>query len=201
LKGSLKVPLAGMGIAFGCSLFGLSSSLILGFLNLNLRGVAEDFVGKIEEWATKFTVSFDVVDNLQEYHGEVFSMGLLEKTIETLYAFQKQLTDLEGNRVTIMGLQSELSKKLSTLSDSIVSHQDTVKALVKNQVELQNITTSIVKRDSDCVWKEMLKKLDEIEIGVKNLVQGAFVNREYIVENLGKDIRMVSKTLSSLMRN
>ena len=31
LKDSLRIPLSGMGVAFGCSLFGLSGSLILGF--------------------------------------------------------------------------------------------------------------------------------------------------------------------------
>jgi hypothetical protein len=93
LKSSLKIPLSGMGIAFGCSLFGLSSSLILGFLNINQKKVADDFLDKTEEWITKYSVNFDAVDNYQEYHGPVFSMGLMEKTIEMIYVFQNQLRE------------------------------------------------------------------------------------------------------------
>ena len=46
----------------------------------------------------------------------------------------------------------------------------------------------------------MLRKLDGIDKSLTDLVQGTYNNRDYIVENLGKDIRLISKTLSSLMR-
>ena len=173
LKDSLRIPLSGMGIAFGCSLFGLSGSLILGFLNINQKRVANNFIYKVEEWLTKRTIS---LDSDMAYHGATFSMGLLEKTIEMIYAFQNQLKEFEGNRISLTSLQKELSMKISQLTD-IVS-----------------------MKAKDSVDVEMLKKLDGIDRSLIDLVQGSFSNRDYIVENLGKDIRMISKTLSSLMR-
>ncbi len=201
LKNSLKIPLSGMGIAFGCSLFGLSSSLVLGFLNINQRRVADNFLDKVEELITKRTVSFDAVDNHQEYHGSVFSMGLMEKTIEMIYAFQNQLKEFEGNRVSLLSIQKELSTKISQLTDAVSMHQDLIKTIGTAQIDLQNTTSSISKKISDSVWTEMLRKLEGIENSINTLVQGSFSNREYVVDNLGKEIRMVSKTLSSLVRD
>ncbi len=196
LKDSLRIPLSGMGIAFGCSLFGLSGSLILGFLNMNQKRVADNFLYKVEEWITKRTVSLDTAENESTYHGQVFSMGLLEKTIEMIYAFQNQLKDFEGNRLSLLEAQRDLSMKISQLTDAVAMHQDLVKAIGSGQVDMQNMT----KKLNDSVWNEILNKLDGIDRSMSNLVQGTFSNRDYIVDNLGKDIRMISKTLSSLMR-
>jgi hypothetical protein len=197
LKDSLKIPLAGMGIAFGCSLFGLAGSLILGFLNVNQKKVADDFFNKVEEWVTKHTISFDSVDSSQEYHGQVFSMALLEKAIETMYAFQNQLKDWDSNRVSLSGMQSEISQKISKLTDVLIVNQETMKILAKNQTELQNI----VQKMTDSVWHDMVDKLTSINTIIGSISHSAIANRDYIVENLGKDIRLISKTLSAIMKN
>lgn len=201
LKNSLKIPLSGMGIAFGCSLFGLSSSLVLGFLNINQKRVADKFLDKVEEWITKRTLSFDAVDNHQEYHGSVFSMGLMEKTIEMIYAFQSQLKEFEGNRVSLLGIQKDFSMKLSQLTEAVLKHQDLIKTIGSAQIDIQNVTVSLSKKINDSVWIEMLRKLEGIESSIDAMVHGLFSNREYIVDNLGKEIKMVSKTLSSLVRD
>ena len=200
LKDSLKIPLAGMGIAFGCSLFGLAGSLLVGFLLVNQKKVADDFLDKVEEWVTTHTVSFDVIDNQQEYHGAVFSMGLLEKTIETMYAFQNQLKDLDGNRVSLFVMQKEISGKLSKLTEALIMHQDVIKALGKNQLELQNVAISLTQKVTGSVWQEMVQKLDSIDAAINSMVQDSVSGRTYVVDTLGRDIRMISKTLSSLMR-
>lgn len=197
LKDSLKIPLSGMGIAFGCSLLGLSGSLILGFLNVNQKQVAANFLYKVEEWITKRTISLSTLEReASDYHGQIFSMGLLEKTIEMIYAFQNQLKEFEGNRITLMSMQKEFSSKISQLADAVLKHQDLVQTLGAGQLELSNMT----KKVNETVWSEMLRKLDGIDKSLSDLAQGVYNNRDYIVENLGKDIRLISKTLSSLMR-
>ena len=186
-----------MGIAFGCSLLGLSGSLILGFLNVNQKQVAANFLYKVEEWITKRTISLSTLEReASDYHGQIFSMGLLEKTIEMIYAFQNQLKEFEGNRITLMSMQKEFSNKISQLADAVLKHQDLVQTLGAGQLELSNMT----KKVNETVWSEMLRKLDGIDKSLSDLAQGVYNNRDYIVENLGKDIRLISKTLSSLMR-
>ncbi|MDR0942016.1 MAG: hypothetical protein LBM19_00115 [Holosporales bacterium] len=178
LKDSLKIPLAGMGIAFGCSLFGLSTSLIIGFLNINQKKVADRFLDAVEEWLSINTVSFDAAENYQEYHGEVFSMALLEKTIEMIYVFQKQLKDVDYSKVSVISMQRDISQKLSLIIETIAS-----------------------KKENESIFYEMLKKLDALEKLSTNLLQSSFANSEQIVDSLGKDIRMISKTLSLMTRD
>ncbi|MDR1289069.1 MAG: hypothetical protein LBJ77_01615 [Holosporales bacterium] len=197
LKDSLKIPLSGMGIAFGCSLFGLSGSLILGFLNINLKKVSDAFFSKVEEWITKHAVSFDAVDNAQEYHGQIFSMGLLEKTIETVYAFQNQLKELDGDRSNLANMQSETYQRILKLSDMLSANQELVKILGENQLEFQNT----VKKMADTFWQDVSDKLTAMNNTLNSISHHSITNRDYVVENLGKDIRLVSKTLSSLMRD
>ncbi len=196
LKDSLKIPLSGMGIAFGCSLFGLSGSLILGFLNVHQRRVADDFLCEVEVWITKHTVTLEALETNSEYHGQIFSMGLLEKTIEMIYAFQSQLKEFESNRITLVGMQREFSDKISILTNAISEQQNLFKTLGTTQIELHSMT----KRINDTIWSEMLMKLDGINKSLEELVQGTYDNRDYVVENLGKDIRLISKTLSAMMR-
>lgn len=50
LKTALAAPLAGMGISFSASLFGLAGSLILGFLDLQAGQAQNRFYTELEDW-------------------------------------------------------------------------------------------------------------------------------------------------------
>ncbi|HEX4297986.1 MAG TPA: flagellar motor protein MotA, partial [Devosia sp.] len=50
LKQSLEGPLSGMGIAFSASLFGLSGSLLLGYLDLRAGQAQNRFFNELEDW-------------------------------------------------------------------------------------------------------------------------------------------------------
>jgi hypothetical protein len=50
LKQGLQAPLAGMGISFSSSLFGLAGSLILGFLDLQAGQAQTRFYNELEDW-------------------------------------------------------------------------------------------------------------------------------------------------------
>lgn len=50
LKNSLAAPLAGMGISFSASLFGLAGSLVLGFLDLQAGQAQNRFYTELEDW-------------------------------------------------------------------------------------------------------------------------------------------------------
>src|SRR5258707_856556 len=50
LKEGLAAPLAGIGIAFSASLFGLAGSLVLGFLDLQTSQAQNRFYTELEDW-------------------------------------------------------------------------------------------------------------------------------------------------------
>jgi len=56
LKSGLQKPLQGMGLSFSSSLFGLASSLILGFLDLKASQAQNRFYHNLEDWLSTFTV-------------------------------------------------------------------------------------------------------------------------------------------------
>ncbi|MDX3929333.1 MAG: MotA/TolQ/ExbB proton channel family protein [Shinella sp.] len=55
LKEGLSAPLSGMGTAFSTSLFGLSGSLILGFLDLQAGRAQNRFYMELENWLSSVT--------------------------------------------------------------------------------------------------------------------------------------------------
>lgn len=55
LKSGLAAPLDGMGTAFASSLFGLSGSLVLGFLELQANQAQNRFYNELEEWLSGIT--------------------------------------------------------------------------------------------------------------------------------------------------
>ena len=55
LKSGLAAPLAGMGISFSSSLFGLAGSLILGFLDLQAGQAQSRFFYELEDWLSTMT--------------------------------------------------------------------------------------------------------------------------------------------------
>jgi hypothetical protein len=55
LKAGLAAPLKGMGTAFSSSLFGLSGSLVLGFLELQASQAHNRFYNELEEWLSGIT--------------------------------------------------------------------------------------------------------------------------------------------------
>lgn len=55
LKSGLAAPLTGMGTAFSTSLFGLSGSLVLGFLDLQAGRAQNRFYTELENWLSSVT--------------------------------------------------------------------------------------------------------------------------------------------------
>lgn len=62
LKAGLEAPLVGMGTAFSSSLFGLTGSLIVGFLDLQAGQAQNRFYTELEDWLSTMT---DIVDDIE----------------------------------------------------------------------------------------------------------------------------------------
>ncbi|NVK33289.1 MAG: flagellar motor protein MotA [Rhodobacteraceae bacterium] len=87
LKSGLEAPLSGMGTAFSSSLFGLTGSLVLGFLDLQAGQAQNRFYTELEDWLSTVT-------DIDPEEGSLFespsssadeiqsAINKLEKTIE-----------------------------------------------------------------------------------------------------------------------
>ena len=78
LKGGLAAPLAGMGISFSSSLFGLAGSLVLGFLDLQAGQAQNRFYNELEDWLST-TVIDHGMDTLPALDGASDLRAVLDR--------------------------------------------------------------------------------------------------------------------------
>jgi MotA/TolQ/ExbB proton channel family protein len=138
LKNSLAGPLSGMGIAFSSSLFGLSGSLVVGFLDLQAGHAQNRFLNELEEWLSSSTrISSGIIgDEGGAIGAPAYVQALLEKTADALEKMQrasssddtqrdfmiKQLGDIRGtfNRFNeLLDKQNERFEQLNVSQNEI----------------------------------------------------------------------------------
>jgi biopolymer transport protein ExbB/TolQ len=100
LKTGLQAPLAGMGTAFSSSLFGLTGSLIIGFLDLQASQAQNRFYTELEDWLSTLT---DIVDDM-EVAGAAAATVELQRAVDRLAAIVEG-AELGGDKATARALQ------------------------------------------------------------------------------------------------
>jgi hypothetical protein len=127
LKAGLQAPLAGMGISFSSSLFGLAGSLILGFLDLQAGQAQTRFYNELEDWLS--TTANDAVptDN-----------GDLSSALERL---NRLISSQTGAAVTNQSLAS-----LAEGIQQLVQHMRQEQQQIRDWVEAQSESQADVKK-------------------------------------------------------
>jgi hypothetical protein len=136
LKTSLQGPLAGMGTAFSASLFGLSGSLILGFLDLQAGQAQGTFYNDLEDWLSTVT---DLDPDVIEGRGAVGSTAEdLRVAIERLSrAIQEGGS---GGGQPAIGSTQRATTAMANLAEGIqglVQHMRSEQQVVRSWVETQ----------------------------------------------------------------
>jgi len=129
LKTSLSEPLAGMGVAFSSSLFGLSGSLIVGFLDLQAGHSQNRFVNELEEWLSSSTrISSGIIgDEAGALGAPAYVQALLEKTADALEKMQKAGASEDQQR-EFLGKQL---REQNVLLDKLNQTQNEIARLLK----------------------------------------------------------------------
>ena len=114
LKLGLARPLHGMGTAFSSSMLGLSSALVLGFLDLTAGQAQNRFYNELEEWLAGLTrlSSGALADG--DASVPAYVQALLEQTAENLENLQRIMlrgedSRREGNRA-MLGAEREIRR-------------------------------------------------------------------------------------------
>jgi hypothetical protein len=128
LKEGLTAPLAGMGTAFSSSLFGLSGSLILGFLDLQTGQAQNAFYTDLEDWMTSMTELDHPITALQaQGAGGADMQAMIERLGTTM-----QTTNSSQNAIRAM---AELAKGIDGLVKHMRTEQDTLRNHIAEQSE------------------------------------------------------------------
>ena len=111
--------------AYDQSIFGLSGSLILGFLDLQASQAQNQFYNDVEEWLSSMSliaVSKTGTGNerkIQEDGVPVYVQALLEQTAESVDSLQKILGRGEDERRNLANNIANLTEKMSEVADQI----------------------------------------------------------------------------------
>ncbi|RUU44532.1 flagellar motor protein MotA [Mesorhizobium sp. M6A.T.Ca.TU.002.02.2.1] len=147
LKQGLSAPLAGMGTAFSSSLFGLSGSLVLGFLDLQAGRAQTRFYTELENWLSSVTdLSSDIV---------VADPAKTESSDE-IRVLSEKLRNMQENGG---GANPRVATAMANLADGI-------SGLVKNMRSEQQIMRDWVEAQSD-EQKAMRTTLEKIADALK----------------------------------
>ncbi|NJD06491.1 MAG: flagellar motor protein MotA [Methylococcaceae bacterium] len=98
LKENLRQPLGGMSTSFSTSLFGLASSLIIGFINLQAGQAQNRFYQELEEWLSAMTHTHTSGVAEGETSVPSYLQALLEQTADGLERMQRAIADNERAR-------------------------------------------------------------------------------------------------------
>ena len=172
LKNGLNEPLAGMGTAFSSSLFGLTGSLFLGFIDLLTGRAQNDFITFLEKKVIikKPNLSFD---NSKEI-GKEYIQALLLQTIDSLNNLEKFITKSEQSRINFENLIVESSKVMVKINNEI-----SLRVGQYNKNELAN-----------------LDALNKIEMQLRELKDQIDKKNEYNNDDIAKEIQVLAKTIS-----
>lgn len=131
LKEGLEAPLGGMSIAFASSLFGLSGSLVLGFLDLQAGQAQNAFYTDLEDWMSSMTELDHPIATMQANNFGV-SGAEMQQMFERLGATM-QTQNSSQNAIRAM---AELAKGIDGLVKHIRAEQEDLRTHITEQAEV-----------------------------------------------------------------
>ena len=137
LKSGLQRPLEGMGLSFSASLFGLSGSLILGFLDLKASQAQNRFYHNLEDWLSTIT-DIQVGEGGQSGSTNYlrFDMQGLQRGLDKV---GKQLENVKPNGAATTNESIEqLAEAVASLVQQMREEQKMVRQWAQSQQVQQN---------------------------------------------------------------
>jgi uncharacterized membrane protein YccC len=201
LKNQLKAPLGGMGTGFSSSLFGLTGSLILGFLDLQAGQAQNQFYRHLEDWLSAQT---KLTNNKMMGDGDsvpAYLSALVEKTADSLDHLIKLLGQDDHNKRIVDARLLTLTERLTFLSDQMQTEQTVLLRLAEGQKDIRPILKSLSEHLAhqhagfDEITKNHIRSLD---LALQHLVQDASRGRDQFVSEIKGEIRLLARTISQV---
>lgn len=139
LKAGLQAPLSGMGTAFSTSLFGLTGSLILGFLDLQSGQAQNRFYNELEDWLSTVTH----VEPEEDVGSDYADLSGLQTAIEQLRK-SVQESGGGGSRAASAAM-ANLAEGIQGLVQHVRSEQQMMREWADEQSEQQKRIEVLLK--------------------------------------------------------
>ncbi|MBN2676140.1 MAG: MotA/TolQ/ExbB proton channel family protein [Alphaproteobacteria bacterium] len=188
LKTDLSAPLYGMATAFSSSLIGLSSSLVLGYLTLQVNHAQNRFYNETEEKLSALTrISGDIL-GVKKGEESIFSylQALLEQTADSMNKLELSLARSEHHHQKSAMQTTEMSQQLMILS----------KQMYKDLGSMEKMAMSY---QSMLPLVEKLRDLSQnmgIDSETKSGILSINTNLKDMSQQLSSDLKILAKTVS-----
>ena len=195
-KDGLQKPLVGMGISFSASLFGLASSLVLGFLDLQTGRAQNVFCCELEEWLGRRSAisesTFSHTAPPASYQ-EAIVVTLTEQ-LERLQRTMRQQFDLQSAE---QGNIRALSETVFALSDNLKSRN----VLLAKLTQLQNETTPAIAQLTDVVQRSNAAHVEEhvrnVDLSLRDIALQLAQSSSNHTSELRDELRIIARLLAS----
>ncbi|MCR9212158.1 MAG: flagellar motor protein MotA [Proteobacteria bacterium] len=202
LKVGLEKPLAGMAIAFSSSLFGLSGSLVLGFLDMQSGQAQNRFYTDLEEWLTsitRFSSSTGSVIADGDQSVPAYVQALLEQTAESLNNLQRTLSRNEDKRGSAESSMISLSERLAALTDQMRTEQELLVKLAETQADLKPVLERVAKSNEQAGLDQASRNhLRNMDVHMVRLLEESADGREHMVQEIRSDIKLLTRTIAAI---
>ena len=205
LKEGLQSPLSGMGTAFSTSLFGLSGSLILGFLELQSAQAHNRFLEELEEWLTGMTRLSSAALGGEGGEGgggvPAYVQALLEQTADSLDRLQRTIQQGESERQQVERALTQLSDRLAVLTDRLASEGDSARKQYEVQAGIRTALERLGESSSgggglDKASREHLRNLDTT---LKQVATQLIEGHESVTRTMRDELRLFARTLATAL--
>jgi len=200
LKQSIEGPLKGMATAFGASLFGLSGSLVLGFLELQASQAQGRFHNELEEWLSGATrISGGTLQIEGDQAVPAYVEALLERTADGMDELGRILKRSEEGRQAAQANDALLVERLGALSDTMRAQQNLLARLAENSIELREAIGKLNQGGgtTDANAEAMRGHLRTMENHLARLLEETSRSRTALADELRGEFRLLARTIAS----
>ncbi|MGQ0582536.1 MAG: flagellar motor protein MotA [Reyranella sp.] len=198
LKASIDGPLKGMATAFGASLFGLSGSLVLGFLELQASQAQGRFHIELEEWLAGAThLSSGSLHSEGEQGVSAYVEALLERTADGLDDLTRTLRRSEESREATTSASATLVERLAALAETMRAQQTLLARLAEHSIELRGTVNRLSERSPDGDREALQIHQRNIEANLVRLVEESVRGRTALADELRGEFRLLARTIAS----
>jgi biopolymer transport protein ExbB/TolQ len=198
-KEGLRTPLVGMGISFSASLFGLASSLVLGFYDLTTGRVQNRFCEELEDWLT--TPQDAKVAELSPVATSVtpprYQDAFIQNLSDQLERLQKIFRQQEQSRESERASVRALSEGVSALDDHLKSQQHVLVKLAEIQAQVSPVLSRLNDKLGSASQETIEAHTRRIDLNLKEIGEQVSRSADTVASELREELKIIAKILAS----
>jgi hypothetical protein len=150
LKEGLAAPLAGMGISFSSSLFGLAGSLVLGFLDLQSSQAQNRFYTELEDWLSTTVRDLGATEERPDAAAGAAVPTEMRLAMDRL---KEVVSESGGNKAATAAMAN-----LAEAIQGLVHHMRTEQQMIRDWVDSQAEQHGEIRRLLEIMAREKVNK-------------------------------------------